>query len=224
MIGAFQDIFHQVQNRYRITGILLVSSFIVPLFALIVLITSGAFPSFSAGLQGSLVEKVPYKATFRLLNLLWTAGWILQLMGYGLLTHLLLSDSDDYLAVAAFMNILIAAIIGVLHGTLHMSVETWVSLQAARTGFIPQAYEPLRILIGSVFQIAYVLALLGATDFGWSLLRTRLVPTWIGQATVAWRILWLAIFLIGVGLPGILPIIPAVIGVVILVDSRGKSV
>ena len=64
---------------------ILVASLLVPLLALIILIASGTLPAFSASLQGSLVEMAPYVANFRLLNLLWAVGWIIQLMGLGLL-------------------------------------------------------------------------------------------------------------------------------------------
>jgi hypothetical protein len=222
-MSAVQNISHTVQNPSRITGILLVSSFVVPLLALVILITSGAFPAFSAGLQGSLTEKAPYAATFRLLNLFWMAGWILQLMGFGMLIWLLLHAGDAPLTIPAFIAVLIAAILGVLHGTYHMSVETWASQEAVRTGSIPEVYEPLRIWIGSAFRIAYVLHLLGTVGFGWSLLRSGILAPWAGWITVGWGILWLAVYLVGAGLPGILFITPAVIGVALLIDSSEKS-
>jgi hypothetical protein len=212
-----KKITHAVQNPNQIAGILLVSSFFILLLALVILIASGAFSAFSAVLQGSLAEMAPYAATFRLLNLLWTVGWIVQLIGFGLLTRLLLRAGDESLAILAFSAILVAVVLGVLHGTFHMSVETWAAQEAARTGNIPLAYEPLRIWVSAFFRVAYVVHLAATAGFGWSILRTGFLPSWVGQVTIGWSILWLVASLFGAGVPGLLFIMPSVIGVVLLI-------
>lgn len=212
-MSAVQNISRAFQNPNRITGILLISSFLVPLLALVILITSGAFPAFSAGLQGSLAEKAPHAETFRLLNLFWTAGWILQLMGFGMLTWLLLHGGDAPLTIPAFIAVLIAAILGVLHGTFHMSVETWAAQGAARTGSVPAFYEALNGWVGSFFRVGYVAYLAGTAFFGWAIHRTRLVPTWIGRVVAGWSLLWLLGYFVGIGAPGILFFIPTLIGI-----------
>lgn len=78
-----------------------------------------------------MAEKAPYASTFRLLNLFWTVAWIVQLLGFGLFARLLRRAEDKSLAIPAFIAILVAAIIGVLHGTFHMSVETWTAQETA---------------------------------------------------------------------------------------------
>lgn len=201
----------------QIAGIVLVSSFLIPLLALVILIASGAFSAFSAVLQDSLAEMAPYAATFRLLNLLWTVGWIVQLIGFGLLTRLLLRAGDESLAILAFSAILIAVVLGVLQGTFHMSVETWAADEAAQTGSVPAGYEPLRVWIDSAFRVAYVSHLAATAVFGWSILRTGLLLSWVGWASMGWGVFWLAGYLVGAGLPGILFIMPAVIGTALVV-------
>ncbi len=216
-MSAVQNITHAVRNPNRIAGILLVSSFFILLLALIILVASGALPAWSALLQGSLAEMEPYAAIFRLLNLFWTVGWIVQLLGFGLLTRLLMRAGDEFLATLAFTAVFIAVILGVLHGTFHMGVETWAAQEAARTGNIPLAYEPLRIWVSAFFRVAYVVHLAATAGFGWSILRTGFLPSWVGQVTIGWGILWLVASLFGAGLPGLLFIMPAVIGVVLLI-------
>jgi hypothetical protein len=217
-MGAVHNISHTVQNLNRIAGILLVSSFLILLLALFILITSGAFSAFSAGLQGSLAEKTPYAAIFRRLNLFWTVGWIVQLLGFGLLTRLLLRAGDESRALLAFIAVLVAAIIGVLHGTFHMSVETWAAQEAARAGTAPEVYEPLQIWIGDTFRIAYVLHILGTAGFGWSILRVRLLGPWLGWALIGWGTLWLLGYFVGAGAPGLLFIMPTVIGAALVLE------
>ena len=218
-----QNSIPSVQTPARISGILLVSSFLILLLALIILIASGALPGFSAALQGSLAKMAPYAGTFRLLNLMWTAGWILQLLGFSLLTRLLLKAGEEQLAILSFIAIFLAALLGVLHGTFHMSVETWAAEEAVRTGSIPEVYEPLDLWIGGSFRIAYWLQLAGVAGVGWGILRTGLLAPWVGWATIGWSILWIAGYLVGAGAPGILFIMPAVIGALLLLKPGEKS-
>ncbi len=215
-MSAVQNISRSIQNPNRVAGILLVASFLVLLLALIILMASGALPAFSAGLQGSLAEEAPYAATFRQTTLFWAIGWIVQLLGLGLLTRALLSAADEYLVVLAFIAVFVAAILGVLHGTFHMSVQTWAAEEAARTGSIPDLYEPLEAWVGSAFRIAYFTHLLAMVGFGWSILRAGLLPRWVGQITIGWSTLWLVGGLAGVGAPGLLFIMPATIGFALL--------
>jgi hypothetical protein len=214
---------HTDQNSARIAGILLVSSFLILLLALVILIASGALPGFSAALQDSLAEMAPYASTFRRLNLLWTLGWILQLLGFSLLTRLLVRAGEEQLAILSFITIFIAALLGVLHGTFHMSVETWAAEEAARTGSIPEIYEPMEVWIGGSFRIAYWLQLAGVAGFGWGILRAGLLAPWVGWAAIGWSMLWIAGYLVGIGAPGILFIMPAVIGAVLLLKPGEKS-
>ncbi|MEJ2599426.1 MAG: hypothetical protein P8Z00_13910 [Anaerolineales bacterium] len=219
-----QNSSRKVHNATRIAGILLISSFLILLLALILLITNGAFTAFAEGLRGSLAAKAPYAALFRQLNFLWTVGWVIQLMGFGLLAWLLLRAEDESLAIPAFIAILVAAILGVIHGTFHMTVETWAAEEAARTGTIPQVYHPISLWISDTFRIAYILQLLGTVGFGWSILRVELLAPWVGLVSIGWGIFWLFAYLAGAGAPGLLFILPAMIGVALLRKRRVGNV
>lgn len=205
-----------ILNPGRLAGALLAASLSILIAALIILVASGALPAFSSGLQGSLSEKAPHAATFRRLNLLWTVGWMAQLLGFAVLTYLLLRAGEDTLAILPFITVLVAAILGILHGSFHMSVETWAAVEAARTGNTPAVYEPLRAWIGAAFRVAHVVHLAGTAGFGLGILHARLLPPWLGWATFGWSILWLVSYLVGAGAPGVLFIMPAIIGIGLL--------
>lgn len=93
-----------------------------------------------------------------------------------------------------------------------MSVETWAAQEAARTGSVPEVYEPLELWVGDSFGVAYRLHLVAVAGFGWSILRAGLLTPWVGWVTIGWSFLWLVGSLAGVGAPGVLFIMPAVIG------------
>ena len=200
----------------RIAGSIFVASFLILLLAVIILIASGAGSVFSSVIQDSLDQMAPYAPTFRLLNLLWTVDWIVQLLGFALLTSLLLHTGKGYPAVPAFMAVFVASILGVLHGTFHMSIETWAAEEIARTGMIPEIYEPLETWISDSFRVGYLVHLVGMAGFGWEILRTRLLAPGVGWAVIGWSALWFIGGLAGIGAPGILFIMPIVIGVALL--------
>lgn len=196
----------------RLAGILLVAGLLIGLFALIILIGSGAVSAFSASLQGALEQVAPFAATYRWLILLWAVAWIVQLLGFGLLTYLLLRSGSEQLVILAYTLILVATIFGVLHATFDMNVMLWAAQEAAQSGSIPELYEPLEAWIGNAFRLAYLVHLVGVAGFGWAILRAELLPPWVGWVASGWSVLWFAGGLIGVGAPGLLFIMPAVIG------------
>lgn len=208
-----------IQSPGRIAGIVLIASILILVIALIIMIASGAMPAFFALLQGSLAQVAPYAATFRLLILLFVVGWIVQLLGFGLLTRLLLRAGDEQVAILAFILLLVAASLGILYSTFRMSVELWAAQEAARTGSIPEVYVALRGWISSFFRVAYRVHLVAVAGFGWGIVRTGLLAPGIGWTAMGWSLLWLAGGLAGVGAPGILFIMPAVIGIALLLET-----
>lgn len=204
------------QSPNRLAGILLVASLLVLILALIIMIVSGATPGFSALLRGSLAEVAPYAATFRLLSLMFAVAWIVQLLGLGLLTRLLVRAGDEQLAVLAFTLVVVATLLAVLYTTFRMSVDLWAADQAAQTGTIPEVFEPLKAWTNDFFSVAYRAHLVGGIGFGWGMLRTELLTSWVGQAAIGWSVLWLIGGLVGVGAPAIPLIMPALIGVALL--------
>lgn len=200
----------------RAAGSLLVAILPILLLALIIMIASGAIPAFFAMLQGSLGQVAPYAAIFRLLILLFLIAWIVQLLGFGLLTRLLLSAGGEQLAILAFILILVATILVIVDSTFRMNVELWAAQEAARTGSVPVVYEPLRAWTSSLFGVAERVHFLAVAGIGLGILRTGLLARWVGWVAIGWSLLWLLGGL-GGGLPDALPLVmPVVIGVALL--------
>jgi hypothetical protein len=200
----------------RVMGGLLLGSLLIGLIAVPILVASGALPGFSAALRDSLANLAPHAGTFRLLNLLYTLAWIVQLLGFALLARRLAHAGAETLATLSFTLLLIATIMGIAHGTFHMGVQTWAAEVVARTGSAPEGYEALRIWVSSVFRLGYRAHLLAVAGLGWAILRTRLLPPALGWAVIGMSLLWAVGTLAGVGAPGLVFIIPAVIGIALL--------
>ncbi len=112
-----------------------------------------------------------------------------------------------------------AAILGVLEGTFHMSVTTWAAQEAARTSSVPSTYEPLRHWVNVSIQLFYTaLGLLALTGYGWALIRSELIPLWVGWGSVGWGLVWIVILLLTRGtVPAVLFIMPPLIGIALLI-------
>ena len=225
-MNGIQHVSQAVQGPGRVAGALLVASLLILVIALVIMAASGALPAFSASLQGSLEQMAPYAVTFRRVNLLYAVGWIVELLGFGLLAHLLLRASDgrlaiEQVAVLALIAMLAAAILGILEASFHMSVTTWAAQEEADTTSLPDVYPALRQWVGYMQLIYVILGLLSLAGYGWALLGTGLLPPWVGVASLAWGGSWLLVFLVmGATIPGVLFIMPAVIGIALLVGAH----
>lgn len=201
----------------RLAGGLLVLSLAVAILAAVILFASGAGSAFASGLQGNLVQQAPYNDVFRLTNGLYAAAWMILLLGFCLLGTLLLQVGSKQLPVIAIVLLGIAAILGVLDGTFHMSVTTWAAGETAVTGMVPAAYVALRSW-SSMLKLFYMaLAHLSLIVFGWAILRTELLPAGIGRAAVAWGAFWfLALVVLRIGFPALVFLMPPIIGFALL--------
>jgi hypothetical protein len=155
----------------RVTGSLLVAGLLIGLLAIVIMIASGASSGFAA-VGGALELMAPYVATFRLLNGMYAVAWIALLLGFALLARLLARAGDEQLALLVFTLAVITSVTGVLHGTFHVGLTTWAAEEAARTGSIPEIYQPLRAWAGGAFRLGYAGSFIAMALAGWGILCT----------------------------------------------------
>lgn len=200
----------------RSTGALLVAGLLIGVLALIIMIADGALPAFSALLRGSLEELAPHVFAFRLSLVLWAVSWTAMLFGFVLLARMLVRSGDDLFAVLALVASVIAATLAMLEASFGFTVTTWAAGEAADTGAVPTIYTVLNRWVGAI-QVTYVvLGLAAQAAFGASILKTGLLPAWVGQTTVVWSLAWMVV--LGLGIPAVVFIMPALIGVVLLLS------
>jgi hypothetical protein len=207
----------------RAAGLLLVAGLLIGLLAVPIMIFSGALPGFSASLQGRLADLAPYAGTFRLLILLYTLAWIVQLLGLALFARRLAQAGAETTAILAFTLIALASLLGVVHGAFNGGVMTWAAETAARTGSVPAGYAALDVWVSSAFGLGYRAHLLAIAGLGWAIVRTGLLAPALGWATIGWSLLCLVGVLAGVGAPGLVFLMPAAIGAAMLLRSDAQS-
>ena len=207
-----------IESSGRLAGALLVAPLLIAILALLLMIASGALPGFAA-VRGALEQMAPYADTFRLLNGMYAAAWIVLLVGFALLARLLARAGDEQLALLVFSLALVTVVTGALHGAFHVGVTTWAAEEAARTGSIPEIYHPLRAWADGAFRLGYAGSFVALAFIGWGILRTGLLAPWLGWTAIGWSALWFAALLFGMGAPAIPFIMPAVIGVALILEK-----
>jgi hypothetical protein len=128
------------------------------------------------------------------------AAILVATMGFVLLTQRLESAGDRIIAPLAMLIVLVSTVLVTSAETYYLSEQH--SLSAAVTTFI-------------------FLSLLGQAAFGASILRTGLLPGWVGWFTVAWGLAWLIILPIfrpqDMYYPWLHYVAPLIIGITLLV-------
>jgi hypothetical protein len=109
--------------------------------------------------------------------LVWERGFVITallvaVLGLTLLEGILKNAGDRILAPSGLVLLLIGASVAVFGETFFISRQEWI-------------YAP--------FVAFVVLAFLSQAIFGAALLRTGLLPVWIGWTTILWNLGWLVI-------------------------------
>jgi hypothetical protein len=136
------------------------------------------------------------------------AAVITNALGLALLESLLRDAGERVLSRVALIAFLIAAVLAVVQEALLLDGREYV--------------DPLD-------RVYVVLAFLSQSAFGGALLRTRLLPTWVGRMTIGWNLGWFALLLVvSVGnRPDYYPVLhhfaPLLIGIELIRHRRGDG-
>ena len=139
-------------------------------------------------------------------------GWIVAALGYVMLTALLRDEGDLIISTLASVLFLIAIGAAVVFWALHVSPTVLAAEETARASNVPAYYEILQVSAESSLGVYQLLGLLATAGFGWALLQTDMLPTWVGWVTFGWGIVWAAVFL---KTSEAIPLLPMVMQVVI---------
>ena len=81
-----------------------------------------------------------------------------------------------------------------------------------RTSNVPAYYEILQLSAESSLGVYQLLGLLATAGFGWALLQTGMLPSWVGWMTLGFGVVWAGVFL---KTSEAIPLLPMVMQVVI---------
>jgi hypothetical protein len=135
----------------------------------------------------------------------WERGFVMaavltMVLGLVLLERILEAAGDTVLAPLAMVTFLIGAVVVIVAETFQLSGQEWV--------------------YGSIVMYVF-LAFLAQAVFGTSLLRTGLLPGWVGWATIIWNLAWLVVLPVisprDIYYPVLHHVAPLMIGIALLV-------
>jgi hypothetical protein len=139
--------------------------------------------------------------------LYWERGFVIAALltavaGFHLLEKMLETASKSILAPTGMMFFLLGAGIGLFAEAFFLSKQEWL-------------YAPIVIFV--------VLAFLAQAFFGAALLRTDLLPAWVGWASILWNLGWLVVLPIArprdIYYPWLHYAAPILIGIMLLING-----
>ena len=201
----------------RVTGAVLVLSILITFAGILVVVIQGRVEGLEAAFKG--VEGIGEDAAaFRTVGAFSLAGLIVMLLGFGIFTVHLTETGDRGISVVALNLLVFTVVFSAIEGSFHSEVTAWAGEEWARTGAAPEFYEPLRQWMNGPIQLAYMtFGFSSLAGYGWAMLRTMVLPRWVGWATIGWSLAWLAVILATQdSLPAVLFVPQLLIGVALL--------
>lgn len=202
----------------HVTGAVLVIGMLITIAGVIVVVIQGKIEGLEAAFKG--VEGIGEDAAaFRTVGAFSLAGLTLMLVGFGMFTVHLAETGDRGISIVALNLLVFTFVFAAVEGTFHSEVTAWAGEEWARTGATPEFYEPLRRWMNGPIQLAYMtFGFASMAGYGWAMLRTMVIPRWVGWATIGWSLAWLTVILVTQdSLPAVLFVPQLLIGVALLV-------
>lgn len=201
----------------RIAGALMLLSVMVLATGFVVLGIQGTLAGLESAFRG--VERAGRAASaHRTLEPFARLGVAVFLLGAGAFSAHLMEAGNRVLPLLAFGLLLVSVVLMAIEGSFHSRVTVWAGEQWAETGTVPPLYEPLRHWVNHSIQLAYLtFGFIAMGLYGWAILSTGVLPSWVGWATVGWNaVLLIPISLNVFGLPVLLFVTPILVGVMLL--------
>jgi hypothetical protein len=139
-------------------------------------------------------------------------GWIVAALGYVMLAALLREAGDPMISTLAAVLFLIAIGAAIVFWAFWVTPTLLAAEVTARTTIMPEYYETLQLAAESSLGVYQLLGLLATAGFGWALLQTGLLPSWVGWLTLGFGIFWAGVFL---KTRETIPLLPMVMQIVI---------
>jgi hypothetical protein len=199
----------------RLAGLLLLLSVLLLLVGATTLAAEGRLPGMGAAFRGVGPGRTDASG-LRDIGRFALPFILLQLAGFAVFTTQLREAGDAGLALAALALLVFAMAFATLEGSFHANLTVW-AVQVARTGAVPDFYEPLRRWLNGDVQIIYVSAFQTAMLlYSLSALSTRLAPSWLGWAALATTLLSVWHYFFVLGAPAVIFATPLLFGVGLL--------
>ncbi len=122
-------------------------------------------------------------------------GWIAAALGYVMLAALLREAGDPMISTLAAVLFLLAIGAAIVFWAFWVTPTLLAAEETARTTIMPAYYATLQLAAESALGVYQLLGLLATAGFGWALLQTGILPSWVGWVTFGFGVFWAGVFL-----------------------------
>jgi hypothetical protein len=154
---------------------------------------------------------------WRVMHGLFALGAVITLAGASGLTGALGSAGERVWAAAPLGPLVAATALWLVQVGFRLSVTPWASDELARTGRVPVGYVAAHQWMGVLFAIQMATSYLALAAYGVALLKTSLLPRWVGWTAFGFG----ALAIPGMATPVFQPplmvyVVPFIIGVTLI--------
>jgi hypothetical protein len=148
---------------------------------------------------------------------LFLSGIIVTALGFALLTRLLWDSGERAFSYLALLASWFGVVLVVIYLAFRLGVDPLAAQETARTGAVPDYYEPLKLWGTTLFQVYTVCACSALALYGGALLVSRMLPRWLSWTAIIYGLLVLLLFAYAHDIPPFLHyLLPIVIGILLL--------
>ena len=173
---------------------------------------------------GTGLEKIAaHQAEHLLTHGSFLLGGIIALAGLMVLTVTLREAGDRLLSELGLAAFLLGTVFWIIYLAFRLTVVPAAAQEMAETGALPPWFEILDMGSGLFYAIYVVMAYLAIAAYGGALVKTGLLPRWLGWTCTVVGLAAASLFAAGVpgfGLPLEIPILPYLMGMLLL--QRGR--
>lgn len=212
-----------MRAELRLGGFALLAAVVVVVAAFVLIAARGQLRGAGAGFMG--VEGIGRDAAALATMMRALAVFsILQLVGFGVLAAVVAREGEPTLGLISFGIWVVASAAAVIRAVSEGTLTVWAGARWSDTGSVPDIYEPLNAFAqNSFFWYAEIPWLVAAAGFGWAVIRSGVLPVWIGYAAVGWSAIWLIFPLVFKSdLPAVLILYPLIFGFGMVFAESGQ--
>lgn len=213
-----------MRTELRLGGVALLAAVAVLVVAFAVIAMRGQIRGAGAGFMG--VEGIGRDAAALATMMRALALFaVLQLVGFGVLASAVSRVGEPTLGLISFGLWVFGSAAGVIRTTSEGTITVWAGERWADTGSVPDFYEPLSSFAqNSFFWYSEIPWLAAAAGFGWAVVRSGVLPSWVGWVAIGWSVVWLLFPLIfRFDLPAVLAVLPILFGVAMIAFPTART-
>ena len=152
-------------------------------------------------------------------------GVVLTMLGFAALTATFRSAGERLLSELALFSYLLGAVFWVMHLAFRLTATLVAAPETVATGVVPAYFNaaPLAGFFSFLFGVYWVLANVAIAAYRAAVLRTQVLPAWLGWTAILLSLLFALTGLGGDLFPLYIHAIPFVMGVVLLLRAKRIS-